>query len=603
MLASRSLSRKLFYIDYILPIGRKHNHGKPNVKHPRARTVLGRLYKATCRCVLNSLKGTSEPSKREQAVAQSKPSFNSLLDTERTGGDDAGRVMKMSIRGMECHSCGNRLAKALHTLPSVREPKVNALAGEATLLYSDVVIASAEIACRATTLTGFRCEVIHEKEDNYMNPVTACPQIRRLRVQVSLMHLEGPSSISVPPSVKIRSAKRSGKDKWILDIDFDSKLIQPRTVLAKFAQFKGVHLPQLHGSISDVARKNLIDLLMRTTISILCCIPVLIFSWAPVPRHPITYGTISLVLTTIIQFYVALPIYSSALHALFFLHIIDMDLLVAVSTSIAYIYSVVVFAIQTASQKFSDQFFETSALLVTLIMLGSLVSAYANRRASSALDDLAALQSRNVTIVHPSACEPSTSTISEELVHTGDVLRILPDTLVPTDGIVLVGRSEVDESSITGESIPAAKAPGTSLVAGTLNLSGTLDMQVTRVPAESTLADISKLLRDAQDAAAALPVRDRADRAAAHLAPVVFVLAIATFVIQMLVGVYLRHHTERAAAIAALKYSIAVMVVPCPCAIVLGVPMVVVLAVSAASKRGVLFKVSPGRSPSPAMLM
>jgi cation transport ATPase len=285
---------------------------------------------------------------------------------------------------------------------------------------------------------------------------------------------------------------------------------------------------------------------MRTTISIICCIPVLIFSWAPIPRHPITYGSISLVLTTIIQFYVALPIYSSALRSLLFLHMIDMDLLVAVSTSIAYIYSVVVFAIQAAGRKFSDQFFETSALLVTLIMLGRLVSAYAHRRASSALDDLAALQPRERYHCAPlRGCEPSTSTISEELVHTGDVLRILPDTLVPTDGIVLVGSSEVDESSITGESIPVTKQPGSSLIAGTLNLSGALDMQITRVPAESTLADIAKLLRDAQEAAAALPVRDLADRAAAHLAPVVFVLSIATFVIWMLVGVYVRHDTER----------------------------------------------------------
>ena len=581
----------------MLPSGHKHHHGKHNGKHHCASTVFGRFYEVACCCVLNSLKSaSSEASKRKQSAAQPKPPSDSLLDIERAGGEDAGRIMKMSIQGMDCPSCGRRLAKALHTLPSVREAKVNALAGEATLLYSDAIITPAEIARRAYTLTGFRCEAIDEKDDSLTNSGAGASRVRRLRVQVSAMHPEGISGIAPPPGVTIHSAKRSGKDKWILDLDYDSKVIQPRTVLTNFAQFHGVHVPRSHGSASDAARKDLINLLMRTMISIICCIPVLIFSWAPIPPHPITYGSISLAFTTIIQFYVALPIYSSALRSVLFLHMIDMELLVAVSTSIAYIYSVVAFALQAAGRKFSDQFFETSALLVTLIMLGRLVSAYAHRKASSALDDLAALQPREVIIVHPSTDGSSTSTISEELVHTGDVLRILPDTLVPTDGVVLVGSSEVDESSITGESIPVAKQPGSSLIAGTLNLSGALDMQITRVPAESTLADIAKLLRDAQEAAAALPVQDRADRAAAYLAPVVFALSIATFVIWMLVGVYVRHDTKHA-AIVALKYAITVMVVSCPCAIVLAVPMVVVLAVSVASKRGVLFKVSLVRSP------
>lgn len=553
--------------------------------------------------MLSSLKRTSEASKRKHATARSEPLSDPLQDIERTGGEDGRRAMKMSIQGMDCPSCGKRVAAALLTLPSVREPKVNTFAGEATLLYSDTVIAAADIARRATTLTGFRCEAIDERDSSLTNPDAAASRIRRLRVRISATQPGVPWDIPVPLGVTIHSAKRSGKDKWICDVDYEPKVIQPRAVLANFAQFDGVHIPQSHGGTSNVVRKDLVNLLIRTTISSVCCIPVLILSWAPIPYHPIAYGSINLVLTTIIQLYVALPIYSSALRSMFLQHIIDMDLLVVMSTSIAYIYSVVAFALQAAGHKFSDQFFETSALLVTLIMLGRLVSAYARRRASSALDDLAALQPREVILVHPSAYGPSTSWISEELVHTGDVLRILPDTLVPTDGTVAVGSSEVDESSITGESIPVAKQPGSALIAGTLNLSGVLEMQITRVPAESTLADIARLMRDAQDAAAALPVQDRADRVAAHLAPVVLVLSIATFAVWMFVGVYVRHGTRQAAGIAALKYAIAVMVISCPCAIALAVPMVVVLAVSVAAKRGVLFKVSSGRLPIRVTLM
>jgi len=529
--------------------------------------------------------------------AEFKPPSKSLFDVERAGDDESNRLMRMSIQGMDCPACGKRVVRALNVIPSVREPKVNVLSGEATLLYSDAAVMPAEIARLTSTKTGLRCEAIEDRDNAIMKSGVAASRIRRLKVQVNAIPPEGASSISVPHGVTNHSAKRSRKDRWILDIDYDPNLIQPRAVLANFAQFDGVHIPQPQSSTSEAVRKDLMNLLVRTAISIICCIPVLILSWAPIPSHPITYGSINLVFTTVIQVYVAEPIYSSALRSAIFLRILDMDTLVAMSTSIAYIYSIVAFALQTAGHTFSDQFFETSALLVTLIMVGELVGAYAHRSASSALDDLAALQPREVILVHPSTYgRPSTSKISEELVHPGDVLRILPDTLVPTDGIVTLGGSEVDESSITGESIPVAKQPGSSLIAGTLNLNGMLHMQITRVPAESTLADIAKLLRDTQEAAAALPVQDRADHAASYLAPAVLTISIMTFLVWMLVGVYVRHDTKSAAGIAALKYAITVMVIACPCAIVLAAPMVVVLAISVATKRGVLFKVSSSRT-------
>lgn len=562
-----------------------------------AKTVFGRFYEVACCCVLNRLKvASSEALKRKQMSAEFKPPSKSLFDVERAGDDESNRLMRMSIQGMDCPACGKRVVRALNATPSVREPRVNVLGGEATLLYSDAVVTPAEIARLISTKTGLRCEAIEDRDNVITKSGVPASRIWRLKVQVNAIPPEGASSISAPHGVTIHPAKRSGKDKWILDVDYDPNLIQPRAVLANFAQFDGVHIPQPQSSTSEAVRKDLLNLLVRTVISIICCIPVLVLSWAPIPHHPITYGSINLVFTTIIQVYVAKPIYSSALRSAIFLRILDMDTLVAMSTSIAYIYSIVAFALQTAGHTFSDQFFETSALLVTLIMVGELVSAYAHRSASSALDDLAALQPREVILVHPSTYGPSTSKISEELVHPGDVLCIFPDTLVPTDGIAILGGSEVDESSITGESIPVAKQPGSSLIAGTLNLNGMLHMRITRVPAESTLADIAKLLRDTQEAAAALPVQDRADRAASYLAPAVLIISIMTFLVWMLVGVYVRHDTKGAAGIAALKYAITVMVIACPCAIVLAAPMVVVLAISVATKRGVLFKVSSNRT-------
>lgn len=499
-------------------------------------------------------------------------------------------MMKMSIQGMDCPSCAKRVSNALLTLPSIREPKVNTFAGEAVLLYSEGVITPSEIASRAATLTGYKCEVLAQPVES-VGGAAGASRSRLMKIQVNVARPEEIPVSLLPLGVEIRGGTSSPKDKCIVSVSFDPRIIQPRKVLASFAELEGVHIPQSIDGSSDVIRKDLFNLLQRTMISALCCIPVLILSWAPIPRHPIIYGSICVVLTSVIQLYVALPIYSSAMRSLFFQRMIDMDLLVAMSTSIAYIFSIVAFALEAAGHPFSDQFFETSALLVTLIMLGRLVSAYARRRASSALDDLSALQPREAILVQPSKDGPSTQRISEELVHVGDALRIYPDTLVPTDGVVISGASETDESSITGESLPVPKAAGDTIVAGTLNLGGVLDMRVTRVPAESTLADIARLMRDTQEAASALPMQDRADRAAAYLAPVVLVLSVATFVVWMIVGVYVRHETKHEAGIAALKYAMAVMVISCPCAIALAVPMVVVLAISVAAKRGILFKV------------
>lgn len=484
--------------------------------------------------------------------------------------------MMMSIQGMDCPSCAARVTKALLTIRSVADPKVNTFAGQATLTYNDGAVTPEDIARRTTTLTGFRCEV---------QEMTNSVQERRILVQVN-KGIHSLEDIKLPRGISVRSLQHNKSGGATLEVDYDTWLIQPRKVIAAFAPWDGIHIPQPHSTDTNQASKDLFNLLWRTIISAICCIPVLIFSWAPIPSHPTIYGSISLALTTIIQVYVASPLYSSAFRSLFLQHIIDMDLLVVMSTSVAYVFSIVAFALQIAGHPFSDQFFETSSLLVTLIMGGRLVSAYARRRASSALDELAALQVHTLDLVSK---DGRVAPISDELVHVRDVVRVLPDTLIPTDGVVVSGDSEVDESTITGESVPVNKGKGAKLIAGTLNLSGLMHMSVERVPNDNTVSDITRLMREAQDSR--LPVQDLADKVASYLAPVVLVLSIVTFIVWILVGLYVRNQSTSVAGIAALKYAIAVMVISCPCAIALAVPMVVVISVAVSAKRGILFKV------------
>jgi Cu2+-exporting ATPase len=313
----------------------------------------------------------------------------------------------------------------------------------------------------------------------------------------------------------------------------------------------------------------------------------MVFSWAPLQPHPIIYGAISLFLATCIQFVVGAPLYHTAFFTLFVQHILDMDVLVALSSTIAYGFSLVAYAMQVAGHEFSTPYFETPTLLLTLITLGELISAYARRRVTSALDGLGTLQPDMVQMVSADGAMAAATHV--DLVQRHDVLRVAPNTLVPTDGIVLQGSTQIDESALTGESLPVDKALGAPLTAGTRNLTSSIDMKVYRAPAENTLAEFSAFLARLQEAR--LPVQDLADRAAGLLAPVILTVGVVVFVIWIVVGLSVRGEHLGKASLAALRYTIAVLVVSCPCAILLCIPMVIVTTGAVATREGVLLKV------------
>jgi Cu2+-exporting ATPase len=275
-----------------------------------------------------------------------------------------------------------------------------------------------------------------------------------------------------------------------------------------------------------------------------------------------------------------------------------MDLLVALSTGTAYVFSAVAYACAIAGkpiQKDGETYFETAALLVTLVMLGRLIAAYARRRTTNAVNGLGAMQAEEAMLV----LDSETRVIPVGLIHVGDMLRVGPGERVPTDGRVVNGEAHVDESAITGESAPVSKRAGSVLVAGTtlLDAQSSLDMRVTLAPDANTLSRMAELMRAAQGAR--LRVQDTADRVAGWLAPVVLVLGLITFLGWVGVGVSAakglsgdaRTAAVRKGVVDAIGYAVAVLVVSCPCAIALCVPMVAVIAVAVGTRRGVLFKV------------
>ncbi|EJD46950.1 heavy metal translocatin [Auricularia subglabra TFB-10046 SS5] len=557
-----------------------------------AETAMGRFYEVACCCLVDWARASQLATRKRRdsspiknagvkapvvAPAPAKTSPRKAADPELGLGGGRRLTMAMSISGMDCPQCTTKITRALDTIASVHDAKVNFFTARATMAYTDGVTAPADIAKRTSELTGFTCAVLDE----------VLPDS-----EVSLLRIRLPAGVgrdwekgTLPAGVTVKSS-RADSEGTVLDVEYNSLVILPRAVVASFEEWGGTFVPTPKVHVGAQAARQLNILLLRSIISALLCIPVLIFSWAPLPEHPIAYGGASLALAIAIQVYIAAPLYSSALRSLFLQHMLDMDLLVVLSTSIAYIFSVVSYFLLVAGRAFAEPLFETSTLLVTLITLGRLISAYARRRATSALDELYNLQADTVEVVD--APSGAVRTISAELVHPGDVLHIAPGAVVPTDGVVASGTGHVDESSITGESMPVDKAPGSRLTAGTTNGESALRMRVDRLPADSTVAEIGALMLDVQNQR--LPVQDLADRVAGWLAPVVLVVSVVTFAVWLAVGMKVRKQGATHAAVAALRYSVAVMAVSCPCALVLCVPMVVVIATAVASKAGILFK-------------
>ncbi|MFT5174726.1 MAG: Cu+-exporting ATPase [Gammaproteobacteria bacterium] len=249
----------------------------------------------------------------------------------------------------------------------------------------------------------------------------------------------------------------------------------------------------------------------------------------------------------------------------------NMDVLVVLGTSAAFIFSAcVVFGIIVG-----QLYFEASAAVITLVLLGKWLEARARHGASAALRELMSLRPQTAEVMRDGVAV----TVSVGEVQIGDLLQLRPGGRVAVDGIIVRGDTEVDESLITGESLPVDKHPGDTLIGGTVNGSGTVQMQCTAVATHGRLAQIVALVEDAQMRKA--PVQKLVDRVSAVFVPLVLVVATFTFAGWWYVGVGLE---------GALLASVAVLVIACPCALGLATPTALVAGTGAAARSGILIR-------------
>lgn len=281
------------------------------------------------------------------------------------------------------------------------------------------------------------------------------------------------------------------------------------------------------------------------------------------------YNWLAFVTTSLIMILGAWPYWQSGF-ASFKNHHATMNTLVAVGTGVAYFYSI--FAMFTGRAVY----FESAAFVTVFVMLGDLMEEKMNSRAADALGKLASLQAKDAEKL----VDGNWVRVPLSEVEPGDQLRVKPGGKIPVDGTIVSGTTSIDESLVTGESMPVVKKPGDEVIGSTINADGTIVLKATKVGEDTMLAQIVDLVKKAQTSHA--PIEDLTDKIASYFVPAVLIIAIVTYVIWFgFLG---------ATAVQAMLYAVSVIVIACPCALGLATPTALLVGTTRAAKMGVLLK-------------
>ena len=298
-------------------------------------------------------------------------------------------------------------------------------------------------------------------------------------------------------------------------------------------------------------------------------------------RHAAWLDWVMFALATPVQFYVGRQYYVNGYKSLRN-GSANMDVLIAMGSSAAYFYSIPVMLGLIPGHVY----FETAAVIITLIRVGKYLEARAKGRTSEAIKKLMSLRARTAWVIREG--EPLEIPVEDVLV--GDLVRVRPGEKIPVDGVVVEGRSSVDESMLTGESLPVEKIPGEKVIGATINKQGAFQFEATKVGRETALAQIIRLVEEAQGSKA--PIQKLADQVSAVFVPVVIGIALATFAAWLWLVPAPAAGSEVDAFTRALIHMVAVLVIACPCAMGLATPTAVMVGTGKAAEVGILFRSS-----------
>ena len=337
--------------------------------------------------------------------------------------------------------------------------------------------------------------------------------------------------------------------------------------------------PGESAAAAEMARREADGLRARWTTSLVIGAAMMALMYLPLRLDMMLWAPVFLIAASVVQFWAGAPIYAAAWAAA--RHgTATMDTLIAVGTGAAYGYSAFVTLWPSLAERWGfplHLYYETAAVVIALILLGRWLERGAMTRMGAAITALMGLRAKTARVVRGDAEQD----VPVDAVVPGDEIRVRPGEKVPVDGMVTAGRSAVDESMLTGESVPVDKAPGDPVIGATINTTGSFVFRATKVGKDTALAQIVRLVEEAQ--ASSAPIQRLADTVAGVFVPVVFVLAALTFAAWLLVGPEPR-------LTFALTAAISVLIIACPCALGLATPAAIVAGTGRAAELGVLIR-------------
>jgi P-type Cu+ transporter len=484
------------------------------------------------------------------------------------------KQMTLPITGMTCANCVATVERNLKKVQGVQSAAVNLSSERATVEFDPqltglpILIARVERAGYGVATGEADLPIRRMSDDN---------DARRL--EKALSTLEGVLS------AQVSYANERARVRYIPTLLSQSEL--RRAVTAA-----GFEALELGGDVEDAeaaARQKEIDQQKRHLIvGLIFTVPLFVLAMAGdlgfLPMnisHSAWIKWVMLALAAPVQFYVGWQYYVGAFKSLRN-GSANMDVLVALGSSTAFFYSLPV----TFGLLSGHVYFETAAVILTLIKLGKLLEARAKGRTSEAIKKLMGLRAKTARIVR----DGQELEVPIDSVVVGDVVLVRPGEKIPVDGVVVEGRSSVDESMLTGESLPVEKGPGATVIGATLNKLGMIKFEATRIGKETALAQIIRLVEEAQGSKA--PIQKLVDRVSNVFVPAVIGIALVTFLAWLLFGPPLPINADVNGFTRALIVMVAVLVIACPCAMGLATPTAVMVGTGKGAELGILIKTS-----------
>ena len=486
--------------------------------------------------------------------------------------------MTFTIKGMTCASCVNRIEKIVSKVEGVKSVSVNFASNQALVDANDTVLA--EHVIESIDKIGYEAEMIDEvsKQRKLLFSVkgmTCASCVNRVEKIVS--KVEGVEKVTV--NLAANQAQVVG-DKSLLKVDSVIKAVEKIGYEAALLDEKATG--QQTQDNEQETKKLLKDFSVAgilTTIVLIGSIPHMMDGWGAWIPVWLSNPFFLLLLTSYIQLVPGWIFYRNSYKVLKNKSA-DMNVLVAMGTTAAWFYSgaMTLFPAQLTELGFPYQlYYDVTTVITTLILLGRYFEAKAKGKTSTAIKKLMSLQAKTAIVIRNGIEQE----ISVDEVQINDEIMVRPGERIPVDGIVIKGKSAVDESMLTGESIPVEKAEGDEVIGATINKSGSFTFKATKVGKETALAQIIRMVNEAQGSKA--PIQRGVDLTSAYFVPAVVIIAVLSFIVWYFIG-------PEPSLIFGLTTFIAVLIIACPCAFGLATPTAIMVGTEKGAENGILIK-------------